>query len=385
MSPARVKGFTSRPAMSLVCTAQAVLSTSCSHNGLLGADRSGTVAGMRVWVDITNSPHVPFFRPLLGLLRQRGARGRGDHARLRADARVACRGTVSTTTSSARRTAGPMRCARRSRWPSGSATLRRWARGRRFDVALSHASHELPLTARTLGIPSAYAFDYEFARVQHGLGCRAATRVVVPDAIPSERLDRLGARRAKVRRYPGLKEEYYLAGFEPDPCRAGRPSASTGRACSSSCGRRPTSRSTTATAIRSSTTCCERLGTDPARPGGRAAPNRGAARAIAAARPAVARRPRARRRRPEPRRARRPRRLGGRDDEPRGGRARRPRLHDVRRTDRRGRRAPRPRAGGSDASTSADELELEKRTAAEPRPDRDPALLLDLMLTALEA
>jgi hypothetical protein len=94
--------------------------------------------------------------------------------------------------------------------------LRRWARGRGFDIALSHASHELPLVARSLGIPSSYAYDYEFARVQHGLGSRAATRVVVPEAIPQGRLDRLGARAKKVRRYAGLKEEYYLAGFEPD-------------------------------------------------------------------------------------------------------------------------------------------------------------------------
>ena len=41
-------------------------------------------------------------------------------------------------------------------------------------------------------------------------------RVVVPDAIPQYRLDRLGARATKVRRYPGLKEEYYLHGFSPD-------------------------------------------------------------------------------------------------------------------------------------------------------------------------
>jgi hypothetical protein len=39
---------------------------------------------------------------------------------------------------------------------------------------------------------------------------------VVPEAIPSDRLDRLGARSSKVRRYPGLKEEYYLHGFTPD-------------------------------------------------------------------------------------------------------------------------------------------------------------------------
>jgi predicted glycosyltransferase len=94
--------------------------------------------------------------------------------------------------------------------------LRRFARPKRFDVALSLASHELPLAARSLGIPSSYAFDYEFARAQHALGCRAATRVVVPEAIPQERLDPLGAPVRKVRRYPGLKEEYYLHGFSPD-------------------------------------------------------------------------------------------------------------------------------------------------------------------------
>jgi uncharacterized protein len=71
------------------------------------------------------------------------------------------------------------------------------------------------MIARSLGIPPSYAFDYEFARVQHGFGCRAARRVVVPDAIPQNRLDGLGARSAKVRRYPGLKEEYYLHGFVP--------------------------------------------------------------------------------------------------------------------------------------------------------------------------
>src|SRR5262245_32117000 len=94
--------------------------------------------------------------------------------------------------------------------------LRGYALGRGFDIALAHASHELPLVARSVGIPSSYAFDYEFARVQHGFGCRAAHRVVVPDAIPQDRLDRLGARDSKVRRYPGLKEEYYLHGFAPD-------------------------------------------------------------------------------------------------------------------------------------------------------------------------
>src|SRR5918911_1554574 len=71
--------------------------------------------------------------------------------------------------------------------------LRRWAKGRGFDLALAHGSHELTITARRLGIPSATTFDYEWAWLQHQLGCRAATRVVVPEAIPPERLARYTA------------------------------------------------------------------------------------------------------------------------------------------------------------------------------------------------
>ena len=171
---------------------------------------------MRVWIDISNSPQVPFFRPLIALLEARGhdvqvttrdyaqtlelLRLHGIHHEV-----VGPRHGGAGALGKGRAMAGRLRA------------LRRFARGRGFDIALSHASHELPLAARSLGVPSAYGFDYEFARVQHGFGCRAARRVIVPEAIPLERLDRLGAPPRKVRRYPGLKEEYYLAGFEADP------------------------------------------------------------------------------------------------------------------------------------------------------------------------
>jgi uncharacterized protein len=94
--------------------------------------------------------------------------------------------------------------------------LHRWARPRKFDVALAHGSHELTITARRLGVPSSTTFDYEYAKIQHQLGCRAATKVVVPDAIPPERLEPYGVKPPKLLQYPGLKEEYYLADFEPD-------------------------------------------------------------------------------------------------------------------------------------------------------------------------
>lgn len=88
--------------------------------------------------------------------------------------------------------------------------------GARFDIALGHGSNDVSVAAALLRIPSATMFDYEWAAVQHHINCRLAGAVVVPDAIPPERLRRYGAE-GKVRPYPGLKEEYYLADFAPQP------------------------------------------------------------------------------------------------------------------------------------------------------------------------
>jgi predicted glycosyltransferase len=100
---------------------------------------------------------------------------------------------------------------------SRSAALTRWARGRGIDIALGHGSNDVTVAARLLRLPTATAFDYEWARVQHTVNCRLAQAVVVPEAIPPERLAPYGATAAKLQRYEGLKEEYYLADFEPDP------------------------------------------------------------------------------------------------------------------------------------------------------------------------
>jgi uncharacterized protein len=170
---------------------------------------------MRVWIDVTNSPQVVFFRPLVALLEARGhvvsitARDFAQTIELLEDAEL--EHVVVGPPHGGTSRLGKIRA-----MGARLRALRRFAGPRRFDLALSHASHELPLVARSLGVRSAYAFDYEFALAQHGIGCRAATRVVVPQAIPQRRLDRLGARARKVRRYPGIKEEYYLQRFTPD-------------------------------------------------------------------------------------------------------------------------------------------------------------------------
>jgi predicted glycosyltransferase len=91
-----------------------------------------------------------------------------------------------------------------------------FGRGKGFDAAIAHGSTDLPPACRALGIPNTTMFDYEWASLQHHVNCRLANRVLVPDAIPAERLATYGARPPKLVRYPGLKEEYYLNDFEPD-------------------------------------------------------------------------------------------------------------------------------------------------------------------------
>jgi predicted glycosyltransferase len=169
---------------------------------------------VRVWIDMTASAHVLVFRPLIRLLQAGGAE---VEVTARAYAQtlelLQLHGIPATVVG---RHGGRSRAGKARSLVSRLELLRRYARDRRFDAALAHGSHELTITARRLGIPSATTFDYEWATLQHQLGCRAATRVVTPDAIPPARLARYGAQPPKLRQYPGLKEEYYLADFEPD-------------------------------------------------------------------------------------------------------------------------------------------------------------------------
>jgi predicted glycosyltransferase len=168
---------------------------------------------MRIWVDLTNSPHVLVLRPIVALLRDRGHEvqitARDFAQTLGLLERFGIDHTVVGRHRGGRLAAKGLGLAQRS------GALVRWARGRRFDLALGHGSNDVSVAARLLRIPCSTMFDYEWATVQHNVNCRLAQTVVVPETIPPERLERYGAA-GKIASYPGLKEEYYLAGFEPD-------------------------------------------------------------------------------------------------------------------------------------------------------------------------
>jgi predicted glycosyltransferase len=181
---------------------------------------------VRVWVDLTNSPHVLVMRPLIEAMRADGH-----------DVEVTARDFAQTLElcqrfgiehSAVGRHRGGRVASKAIGLASRSLALVRWARGRRFDVAMGHGSNDVSVAAKLLRVPSATSFDYEWATAQHQVNCRLARSVVVPEAIPPERLERYGAR-GKIHAYPGLKEEYYLADFEPDPAVLGELGLDRGR------------------------------------------------------------------------------------------------------------------------------------------------------------
>jgi uncharacterized protein len=170
---------------------------------------------MKVWVDCTAAAHPLVLRPIIERLE-----ARGDEVFVTAREYGQTEGVLERLAipyASVGSHAGAGRLRKGAAVAGRSARLARYVWGRRPDLAIAHGSVDLAVVSALFRIPSAQLQDYEFARLQRQVAFRVARRVLVPEAIPPERLARLGARGEKLVRYPGLKEEYYLAGFDPDP------------------------------------------------------------------------------------------------------------------------------------------------------------------------
>ena len=169
---------------------------------------------MRLWIDLANSPHVPFFKALAKRFTVQGheieitardfaetvplARAAGFDAHVVGDH------------------AGRAVSAKGANLISRALALAAWARRRQFDLALSHNSYSQILAARALRLKTVTLMDYEHQPANH-LAFRFASQIIVPASFPAKQLRRYGASAGKVRRYHGTKEDVYLADFQPDP------------------------------------------------------------------------------------------------------------------------------------------------------------------------
>jgi predicted glycosyltransferase len=169
---------------------------------------------MKVWIDLSNSPHPLLFAPVVRRLRDDGhevvltARDNAQTVELTLErwpeAEVIGGEAPKQKAAKARAIARRM------------YDLRRWAASARPDVALSHNSYAQIVAARSLRLPAVTAMDYEHQPANH-LAFRLATTIVLPEVLPLSVLRSQGATPRKVVTYPGLKEELYIGDFEPDP------------------------------------------------------------------------------------------------------------------------------------------------------------------------
>lgn len=166
---------------------------------------------MRVWVDLTNSPHALFFAPIV-----RALEARGD------EVLVTARHFAQTVELAGRhfRRVVPVGSGSRASLPKKVYSLGDRVRDltpiiRSFapDVAVAHGSYDEPIVSRLLGIPALAMVDYEYHPATHLL-FRLATRLLLPQAFSADLVNSHGGR-GKTWRYHGLKEEVYLADMVP--------------------------------------------------------------------------------------------------------------------------------------------------------------------------
>jgi len=182
---------------------------------------------MRVWVDMSAPAHVLVLRPIIARLQDAGHEVEvTSREYTQTQQLLELHGIEHTPIG---RHGGASRARKLLRLMQRTPMMRRFGKHHGFDLALAHGSYDLAMAARSLGIPEVNMHDYEFAVMQHRIACRLATRVIFPDSVPPERLRRFGVGSEKLRQYPGLKEEYYLADFQPDPDALERLGVDTGR------------------------------------------------------------------------------------------------------------------------------------------------------------
>jgi uncharacterized protein len=168
---------------------------------------------MKVWIDLSNSPHPLLFEPIARRLEESGtvvcvtARDNAQTVEL-----------VRERWPAAEVIGGPSPGARAAKGRALLARVRAltdWARSAKPDVALSHGSYAQIVSARKIRVPVVTAMDYEHQPANH-LAFRLASRVLLPAALRGTRVARQGATGSKTRFYDGLKEELYLGEFAPD-------------------------------------------------------------------------------------------------------------------------------------------------------------------------
>lgn len=166
------------------------------------------LSGNKIWIDLDNSPHVPFFVPIMEKLKERGA-----------EVMLTARNTYQVCDllelfqlhcEVVGRHYGKHKVMKVVGNASRALQLAPTVAVQRPDLAISHGSRAQVLVGKALGIPTVLMQDYEFST---RTGFLEADWVFTPEVVPNRAMC---SKPERVLKYPGLKEDVYVLGFIPD-------------------------------------------------------------------------------------------------------------------------------------------------------------------------
>ncbi|MGA8736015.1 MAG: DUF354 domain-containing protein [Terriglobales bacterium] len=158
-------------------------------------------------MDLDNSPHVPFFRPIIDELRKRNyevlvtARDAYQVRELLEFYGVSAK-LIGRHYGKHKVLKGIGTC-----WRALAVTA--GVRKEKIDLAITHGSRACVIACALLGIPDILLFDYEFAAKIPGI---KPEWLMAPGVIA----DRHKGNSTQIINYPGIKEDVYLSRFRPD-------------------------------------------------------------------------------------------------------------------------------------------------------------------------
>jgi uncharacterized protein len=166
-------------------------------------------ASRKIWIDFDNSPHVPFFLPVIAELERRGyrvlltARDAYQVCELVEFFHLQCKVIGGHW--------GKNRFLKVFGTALRAVRLTAWILKNKPDIAVAHGSRGQVLSSLATGLPVIAIWDYEHTST---MGPFKADYAFVPNLIPDSVQVRC---RKKSFRYPGFKENVYVAGLNPDP------------------------------------------------------------------------------------------------------------------------------------------------------------------------
>lgn len=162
---------------------------------------------MKIWFDLSNSPHINMFHDLIRELESEGheiiitSRPLGNTIQL-----LDKKGMKHTVVGEHY---GKNLLKKLFGYPIRVWQLRKFLKPLRPDLAVSQSSFHSPLVAWLLGIPSIYTNDNEHAKGNIP-SFLFATKILIPENLSIEKVVSLGGRRKKILQYPGVKEGIFL-------------------------------------------------------------------------------------------------------------------------------------------------------------------------------